>query len=308
MKKECLIRGVHPGRAIRLAWTECAAMANTGIVTHDTDPAAAEAFANALGAAAAATVMLDQEERYSIRYDYPGALKGLVIEAAADGAVRGFPLENQPMHGRFGEAVDLYGAKDGRIAVTRSGGSGRVLNSGQARAPLADPAADLAFFFCVSDQIETEIRTFPVWQPDPEAPLRQMAVLMLQALPGCDLEIFGRLRSALHCSRMTECRRTLDPALAPEDHLKTLLTELASCAEVKDFDAGQCVLSEGPAPHWRCRCSRPAMARAMRVMGDRELEELFDERPNPVIECQFCRTRYMFRREDFFADAEGKKR
>ena len=63
MKKECLIRGVHPGRAIRLAWTECAAMANTGIVTHDTDPAAAEAFANALGAAAAAAVMLDQEER-----------------------------------------------------------------------------------------------------------------------------------------------------------------------------------------------------------------------------------------------------
>lgn len=123
MRKDCLIRGTHPALAIRMAWTECAALANAGIITHDADPAAAEALAHALGAAAAATVMLDEQERYSIRCDYPGALKGLIVEASADGAIRGFPLENHPMRGEMCDTVDLYGTKDGRIAVTRSAGS-----------------------------------------------------------------------------------------------------------------------------------------------------------------------------------------
>lgn len=303
MTRDCLIRGVHSGLSIRMAWAETTGLVNAGIATHDADPAAAAALADALSAATAATVMLDEHEKYSIRYDYPGALKGLIIEASADGMVRGFPLAAHPMQGGAGDLTEIFGNEDGRLSITRSA-EGKIIGSGQSRAPLADPAGDLAFFFCVSDQIETEIRTFVSWQSLPEMPVRRMAVLMLQALPGCDLEIFSRLRSALHCARIADCRQTLDPAQLPEVHLKTILAELAQCAEVPDFNPDECVLSAGAVPYWHCRCSRESMSRALRVLGDTDLEQLFEEQTNPTVECQFCRKRYRFRKEDFFADVE----
>lgn len=303
MTRDCLVRGVHPGLSVRIAWAETAEMVNAGITTHDADPAAAAALAGALGAAAAATVMLDENEKYSIRCDYPGSLRGLIVEASSDGAIRGFPLAVHPLEGDPDDPDAVFGSGDGQVSVTRSA-AGKIISSGQSRAPLADPAGDLAFFFCVSDQIETEIRTFVSWQPLPEAPVRRMAVLMLQALPGCNLEIFSRLRSALHAPRIADCRQTLDPAQLPEVHLKTVLAELARCAGLPEFRPDECVLSRGAAPRWRCRCSRESMSRAMRVLGDSDLEQLFEERANPTIECQFCRKRYGFRKEDFFADVE----
>ena len=55
------------------------------------------------------------------------------------------------LDGGKNEIGELYGDNDGMIYVTSSSADGKLLNSGQTRAPLADPANDLAFFFCVSN-------------------------------------------------------------------------------------------------------------------------------------------------------------
>ncbi len=304
MEQDCLIRGVHSGLGLRAVWAETAGTVNAGITLHDTDPAAAAAFADALGAAAASAAMLDEKEKFSIRYDYPGTLRGFLIEAAADGALRGLPFSPHPLQHGPGEVTVLYGDGDGQVAVTRSNANGKILNSGQTRAPLADPAGDLAFYFCVSDQIETEIRTWVDWRPEPQSPAARMSVLLLQALPGCDLEIFSRLRNALHSAGATRCRKALDPAMLPEMCLSTMLRELADAANVQDFDPNDCVWTAGATPHWHCHCTREGMRNAMTVLGQQDLEKLFQEHRDSELECQFCRKHYSFRREDFPANAE----
>ena len=54
MESDCLIRGLHSKLNIRAVWAETTSVVNAGITTHDTDPAAAMAFASALSAAATA--------------------------------------------------------------------------------------------------------------------------------------------------------------------------------------------------------------------------------------------------------------
>ena len=79
MEQDCLIRGLHPQLNLRAVWAETTDTVNAGITTHDTDPAAAMAFASALSAAAVSAAMLDEGDRFSIRYEYPGTLKGVPL-------------------------------------------------------------------------------------------------------------------------------------------------------------------------------------------------------------------------------------
>ncbi len=300
MEQDCLIRGLHSTLNLRAVWAETTSVVNAGITTHDTDPAAAMAFASALSAAAVSAAMLDEGDRFSIRYEYPGALKGMIIESAADGSVRGVPFVPHPLDCGACELGELYGDNDGMIYVTRSTPDGKILNSGQTRAPLADPANDLAFFFCVSNQLETEIRTWAEYQPDPQRPVKRMSVLMLQAMPGCDLEVFSNLRNAMHGAAANAIREKLDLADEPEKAMKTMLAELAFAANVEDFDAEKCIFTTGVKPRWQCRCSDESMRRAMTVLGKDDLEKLFAERVNPEIKCNFCCRSYRFKKEDFF--------
>ena len=45
MEQDCLIRGLHSTLNLRAVWAETTNTVNAGITTHDTDPAAAMAFA-----------------------------------------------------------------------------------------------------------------------------------------------------------------------------------------------------------------------------------------------------------------------
>ena len=300
MEQDCLIRGLHSFLNVRVVWAETTNLVNAGITTHDTDPAAAIAFANALGAAAAAAAMLDESERFSIRYEYPGTLKGMIVEAADDGSVRGVPFVPHPMDEGCTDLGELYGDKDGMIYVTRSNPQGKILNSGQTKAPLADPANDLGFFFCVSNQLETEIRTWLEFQSDPQRPVKRMSVLMLQAMPGCDLEQFSLLRNTIHGAAANEIQQKLDIFNDPEKAMKELIAALAYTANIEDVDAEKAVFTIGVKPHWQCRCSMETMRRAMTVLGEKDLKQLFEERPEPEIKCNFCRRSYKFKRDDFF--------
>lgn len=300
MEQDCLVRGLHSGLNIRVIWAETTNLVNAGITIHDTDPAAAMAFASALSSAAAAAAMLDESERFSIRYEYPGTLRGMIVESADDGSVRGVPFVPHPMDENLCELGELYGDKDGMIYVTRSTPDGKLLNSGQTKAPLADPASDLGFFFSVSNQLETEIRTWLEFQSDPQRPVKRMSVLMLQAMPDCDLELFGNLRNSIHGAAANEIRQKLNIANEPEKSMKELLTELAYAANIEDFDPSKCVFTTGITPHWQCRCSMETMRRAMTVLGEKDLKKLFEERPEPEIKCNFCCRSYKFKRDDFF--------
>ncbi len=285
-----LIRGVLPDLNVRFAWCGGRELCNTGVVIHDTDPLAAPVFCDALLGAALLSVLLTGREKYSVRWAYPGVIGSLLADVNARGDVRALLTQPHPAT-ETDRVEELMGAGDGTVTVVKSE-EGKVLNSGECRAGLALPSADLGLFFSLSDQIETELTTVSRFAPDPARPVRLAAGFLTQALPGCDLERFAELREKLH---QAEFKDLLIAEREPfEKRLKAMLRVLAP------ESAGQAVYEFGPEPGFRCSCSREAMRRALLTLGEAELKKLFTEQPEPEITCNFCLQRYRFREQDFF--------
>ena len=292
-KSDYILRGLIKDLNIRFMLTEAAATVSEAVRIHDTDPVSSILFGQALIGGLLCTPLLEGAERYTIRWDYKGMLRRVVIDANAEGHIRGIPTETRLMS-KAGDETDIYGEEDGSISVIKSD-SGKILNSGMSKAGLLDLADDLAFFFSVSDQLETEIESCIVLNPSPERPINCAAGVMLQAMPGCDLEAFARLRMELHNDHIQQLLREVMPC---EKKLWKIIEELTA---IKLPEAsGKLAYSFAGVPEYRCTCTREKLLLAMRTLGDKELRRIFDSNGTPAIKCEFCNRNYHFKREDFF--------
>ena len=281
-QKDFMIRGVLKEYAIRFAFGSFKTLAQTGILRHDTDPAAARLLAGALCSGALISVLLDDEERYSVRLTYPGPVKGMILDISAQNGLRGF-IQNPHV---MTETHDLDTACGSgcTVALTKSK-NGKILNSGQTESAFIEPEAALSYFFSVSDQIETEIRSEIRFRPDPAAPVECAAAVMLQALPECDLDVFNKIRERL----MDDASGAVlaETGVPPEEQLKKLF-EYLLCKDAPALDA-----HETTTPQFVCSCSAEKLWETAKVMlGDDDFAKLLAENPDPVIRCQFCNTEH----------------
>ena len=106
-----------------------------------------------------------------------------------------------------------------------------------------------------------------------------MAGLFLQPLPSGDLEVFARLTERWRAERALEVGLRAGPRSAA-----ALATSLVSSGELE-------ILSIVPLS-FRCTCSIDRVRRAVRVMGQGELEDILRTDRRAEATCQFCSTRY----------------
>ena len=279
-----LMRVTVKNPAIRLALGRFDQLAAEGIIRHDADPVAGRLLAGGLASAALMTVLLGEGECYSIRISYDGPAAGMLLDARADGRVRG--LVRNPHVMSSADSVEIACGDGGAsVAVTRSR-EGKVLNSGEVKTAFIMPSAALGYFLSVSDQVESEIRCEVLFQPDPAAPVRSADGVLLQAMPGCDLEEFSTLRQRLLEPPAGALLR--DETTGPEEKLRTLLMLLCRTAQPPEY----AVTMAEPA-RFACNCSGERMLETARQMlGEEDFRKLLEEKPDPVIRCQFCGNEY----------------
>lgn len=248
---------------------------------HDADPVAGRLLADALSAAALLSVSLGKNERDSIRIEYPGPVGSVVIDAGANGATRGFVRNPHVMPGAD-SLETACGEAGATVRFTRSV-DGKILSSGESKNAFLLPSAALACHLAVSEDVESEIRCEIAFSNDPAHPVKSAEGVLLQALPGCDFEVFDRVRNRLQTTEAEDILKTLTDA--PEAGVRTLLAFLA---ETPDF-----ALTELPAARFECGCSAERLKQtAFQMLGREELEELLKENPHPALRCQFCNTEY----------------
>ncbi len=283
-----LIRGILKKENIRFSFADTTSTVTKGIKIHDTDPVASRIFAEALTSAALLSPLLEGAEKYSIRWEYPhGTLQGIIADVNAANNVRGFIKQPYLMDKNQNED-EIFGKQDGFVAITKSQ-NGKVLNSGKSRAGLANPAADTAFFFSVSDQIETEIIVAISFNADPKKPVKRCCGLLLQAMPDCKLELLETYRNHMNTEKF---RELLLQEMPLEKQLWALL----------DFISGEkndSVYEFGASPAYVCSCSPEKMKQALTTLGKDELKKIFQKsETSPKITCQFCHKTYSFKKED----------
>lgn len=276
-----LLLGRLEGFDVAVAYALTADTVNEAVRRHDCDPAGAHMLGRAMTAGVVASAALGEGQRLNLRWAYEGLLRTIVVDTGPDGATRAFI---SPPH--LAAAPDegaIYGAS-GSVQVVRSR-KGAVVAHGNTRADLLDVVEDVNHFLCMSDQVESALAVTIALSSNPSAPVRLCRGLLLQALPGCDLVRFQRLRDRLYAE---DVRAWMARGDETDNQVENVLRAL--CAN--ETPAPRVTLAPSTAPFFRCSCSREKMSGVLRALPYGERMDMVRKNEPVVVNCRFCGHRY----------------
>jgi molecular chaperone Hsp33 len=270
---------------------------NEIVLARNADPVAAHVLGRAVtaGLLAATGSGAKPGERLNIRWAYQGSLRTLIVDAGADSSVRAlispdsFPEETSKDH-LLGDHCEL--------TVVRNT-DGKVLNSGTTQSILQNVSDDLAFYLSTSDQIETGISTLIAFNADPEEPIKLCQGIIIQALPDADLQVLDQVRSRLIDP---EVRDLLSHSPTSSHPARDVLDKLFNgVGEISKLE-----ITEGPAPVFRCTCSREKMSAVLTTLPIPDRMDIVQKKEPLNITCEFCHQQYRLSIEDCVNIWNGK--
>ncbi len=280
--KDFLYKGHFKGLDIAFTYAVTTQTVNEAIVRHDCDPAAAHILGRSMTGALLAAAVLPEGQRLNAFWKYQGALKTIIVDAGQDGTVRGFISPAQLSS--YSDAQDeLYG-EVGELQVIVSK-DGKITNSGTTPISLHDGVNDLAYHYCISDQIETGMSAMIGFKADPENPVQLCQGWMIQALPNTDLERFDRIRRRMDESGFRDL-------LCHENNTDRYFEEISKKLIGAESGFEGFHMETGPSPTFQCTCTREKMAMVVRSLSIPERMELVKKKEPVGIQCQFCNERY----------------
>lgn len=263
---------------VRIVAARTTHLVATASQLHDCSPTVAAAFGRLLTGAALMGASLRGPERVTLQISCDGPVRGLVADAAAGGAIRGYPLApraERPLTtcGKF-DVGGIVGR--GFLHVTRTFAIGLPYTSAT---PLVsgEIGEDLAYFCAQSDQIPSVVAVGVLANP---SGILAAGGFIAQLLPGAreeDMHVLERtVRHMPHPSSLI--RQGLRPeqiALAVGAGLAPRITHRAHL-------------------RFACTCSRDRVTRMLIGLGHDDLRELGERSQPTEVVCNVCRRRYTF--------------
>ncbi|MCH8882769.1 MAG: Hsp33 family molecular chaperone HslO [SAR324 cluster bacterium] len=274
---DVLLRGTYPDHSIRFAVCRSTALCGEGIVRHKSDWVSGWLLSEALVCAVLLSAELKDQEKYTLRWMYPGPVGAILADMTEHGEVRGFTQKVTllPDVATLGEAI----GGNGRISVVTSKPS-QLLRTGITETVFQHLPRDLAYFLSLSFQVETALAVGLVLPPDPPVRVHSAIGVLLQPLPGCDPLDFERVRQSVEDPAFQEWLAS-GPRL-PEEVLARI--EIDEPAEL----IGELE------PFYACRCSREKADNILRMIDPVELQEMLEADGQAEINCHFCADSYVF--------------
>jgi len=246
---------------------------------HGTLPTATAALGRALTAALLLGGLLKtDDERVSLQFSGDGPLGGILVDATAEGVVRGFVSRPQTHVAPRGGKLDVGGALGrGLLCVMRVPvGEGPPYRS---VVPLVsgEIGSDVANYLAGSEQIPSAVALGVFVNPDGR--VGAAGGFLLQAMPGADPRTVERLEENVGTSP------------PPSELVRSGLDARSMLAGLLNGVTTH-VLEEHPV-RFACRCNRARVESAILAMGRAEvLDVLAGERRAEVV-CEFCAARYV---------------
>jgi molecular chaperone Hsp33 len=258
-------------------------------VRHGTLPTATAALGRALTSALLLGGMLKDTQRISLEFSGDGPLRGILVDATPDGAVRGFvsrPATHLPS--RNGK-LDVGGALGrGLLCVMRIPlGEGSTYRS---VVPLVsgEIGNDVASYLVGSEQTPSAVGVGVFVETDGR--VAAAGGWVLQAMPGADPGALERLEENAARSTPSDLVRA---GLDAPGILRHLLAGVPTR-----------MLEEQPV-RFQCRCSRERVLAAIVAMGRAELLDVLAGDRQAEVVCEFCGQRYVVEEPELAALAEA---
>ncbi|MBK7862963.1 MAG: Hsp33 family molecular chaperone HslO [Archangiaceae bacterium] len=256
MSGDSLIRGVLSGP--NLKWVACVtpALVIEAARLHGLQPGSAAMLGEGLNAAVLLAALQKGSTRVNLQIECDGPLRGLFVDASADGALRGYV--------KVPNLEDAAGAlgRGGFLSVLRDLGQGEHYRS-SVDLQAMDLSTDLERYFAASDQVPTRVALAPT------------GGVLLQCLPGADPAELERVGQKLGERLAAALPQGSGPLVAQKVFGEEPFEVLASYPLA-----------------WKCSCSKERVIRALTTMGPEELTDMIEKDGKASAKCQFCGRAY----------------
>jgi len=264
-----IVRGLLPGelKAVVAVVTQTAREARA---RHRLAPTSAALLAQGLAGGVLLAALQKGDSRVNLQVECDGPLRGLFVDAGADGTARGY-AKSPHVDLELGEGQFRWrGAlgNSGFLSVLRDIGTEYYRSSTELRA--MDLARDLDHYFETSDQVPTRVAL--ALKKSPGDDLGVVAGALVQCLPGGD-------RHALD-----EWGARLDEALkAAVDSVGESGAEAVFRAV---FPQAEVLAQVGVA--FTCTCSKARALETLKSLGAPDVQHLVDTLGSTAVTCHFC--------------------
>ncbi len=284
MVEDFLYRGIVDALHIRFSYALTTKLVNDAVLMHNCDPVSAHLFGRALTVGVLTCPLLKDDQRATYRWNYAGAVNSIVVDNGADSDVRGFISPTNLS--QFAESTDQMFGETCQVTVMRSSKK-QIISSGTIQSIFCDPVEDLVHYFSLSDQVESAATVMIGFDANPKEPVVLCHGLLVQALPGCDLELFDRVRE--HMAE-PDARKLLRHEPDFDNYFETVIR---SAVEEEDVAGNGIQVWGCPKPEFRCDCSPERMMAAVTALPEEDRRDVLAKQEDLTITCQFCNTSHI---------------
>ncbi len=271
-----ICRGLFPSRGLRVIFVRVTETARLARMLHGLYPTAARLFAEGLAAGALLGALQKRDgERANLQVACDGPVGGFLVDADTAGNVRGYvhhPEVHFPGDPARGAHAALGGT--GHLTVLRPMADGSYYRS-TVQLEAFDLVRDLRRWFASSEQVATALDLCVL--ADGKEPLGDVVALLVQRLPDGDEKAIEEARARL-------AEGALPAALARDPHAQAAIR--AVLGEGFELLADMEVA-------WRCDCDHGRARTAVSALGIAGIDEVLAAERQAVIDCQFCKKRYV---------------
>jgi molecular chaperone Hsp33 len=227
--------------------------------------------------------LLKEGQRLALKMEADGPLKKIIVEAESAGTVRGFvgvPDVDLPLKEM---KLDVSGAlgREGFLTVIKDFGLEKPY-SGIVKLRTGGIAEDIAYYLTESEQIPSAVGLGVFVEPT--GVISAAGGFLIQTLPPSDAEVVDTLVTRLE--GMPPVTQNLRSGKSPEDMLDVI------------FDGIPYHILEKRELVLKCTCSRERIERVLISLGKKEIADMIAVHGETDVDCEFCRTRYHFTREE----------
>ncbi len=270
-----LIRGIARKGNIRFFIANTKDICQTAHDNHQTTPTVSAALGRLLTAGAIMGRMQKDDTRITIKVDGDGPIGSLLVDANANGQVRGFarnPLVDLPLSKNGKLDVGSAVGHNGSLIVIKDLGLKENFSS-QTRLQSGEIGDDISYYFLASEQMPSVVGLGVLVNIDHN--IKYAGGYILQLMPSAVEDDFVFLEE-----------------LARKYSSVTDLLSKYSIEEIAKLFFGEDLELDKQTIEFVCPCSKERFIEAVSSIKKEEIQEIIDEDHGADITCEFCGKNY----------------
>jgi molecular chaperone Hsp33 len=285
MMKDYVLIGTAYDQTIRIYVASSTHLVEKARTIHDTWPTATAALGRFLTVSAMMGLMYKKEERITLRIKGDGPIGAMLVEANSKGEVRGeiqnphvyLTYESGPKAGKLNVG---QGVGQGFLHVTKDLGMKDYFTS-SSELQTGEIGDDFTYYFVISEQTPASVGVGVLVNTDQS--VLSSGGYILQVMPNCKETTISHIEELI--SSLPPLSSLIQSGKTPEDIMTLLASGTEQILSRKDIS-------------YTCHCSKSGFAKSLSALDEQTLHELIHEDGQAEIECHFCKTKYIFSKEE----------